>query len=685
MLNLNNFASELVNSNENSSNSSRNNENIANQNQSNSIQDAQNKFPTVGLKSLLQNSDLLEILLKPFSKNDADSNNETTTNKMNNNLTNSSDINMGGQKTSIGDLSCFNSNVVNAGDSMFGQFSLADFDLNENALTKSLLEDDSTDDFDKMKASKLNGDDNFKNYGSAFLGPNLWEKNDLFQGEKMGVKFEYLDLEEFLNESGLNESDAEYLDQFQKYENNGQSSHSQASSSPNQQQQMSSLNGQNNTNLVKLQNNNGNLSPASGSSSSSPLSGAHSPISSPSISTSPNTMSRVQANNININTSNTNSNPNNNSHHLNMSKLSSESSMQPHQQNSTHSVSSSPSKAQQHMIRTNSSNNTNAPSVSQTTFAMPNQIQHQHQLHYSNMNIPMNPSSNLNVLKIPNNSNSINLVQTRINHNSINENALNHQSLVKQNQNPKTNGTGTPGFDWDMGALDTLPNDHPQASANIVEISTGKPNISKKSRKSSINNMTMTIENSCTHINSNNPTSNYNSIISKKSKSNNNNGSSNISSARSKKFPSDLSTDPPELMNEDSLSSFGSSYDTDDDSENGFFDGSLKQDENGTNSEQWDRSSLTARKRRHQFVPNELKDDKYWARRRKNNIAAKRSRDARRMKENQIAVRASYLERENDALRKQLDDFKRETKLLKIRLNRYESLYPNIDGSSGKS
>lgn len=47
-----------------------------------------------------------------------------------------------------------------------------------------------------------------------------------------------------------------------------------------------------------------------------------------------------------------------------------------------------------------------------------------------------------------------------------------------------------------------------------------------------------------------------------------------------------------------------------------------------------------------QFVPNELKDEKYWARRRKNNMAAKRSRDARRLKENQIAMRANFLEKE---------------------------------------
>jgi leukemia factor-related protein len=60
-------------------------------------------------------------------------------------------------------------------------------------------------------------------------------------------------------------------------------------------------------------------------------------------------------------------------------------------------------------------------------------------------------------------------------------------------------------------------------------------------------------------------------------------------------------------------------------------------------------------------------------------MAAKRSRDARRMKENQIALRASYLERENDSLRKQMEDFKRETKLLKVKIARYEAIHPNLD------
>jgi hypothetical protein len=38
------------------------------------------------------------------------------------------------------------------------------------------------------------------------------------------------------------------------------------------------------------------------------------------------------------------------------------------------------------------------------------------------------------------------------------------------------------------------------------------------------------------------------------------------------------------------------------------------------------------------MVSEESKDDKYWERRRKNNLAAKRSRDARRAKENQVMM-----------------------------------------------
>ncbi|CAL8273840.1 unnamed protein product [Lota lota] len=66
------------------------------------------------------------------------------------------------------------------------------------------------------------------------------------------------------------------------------------------------------------------------------------------------------------------------------------------------------------------------------------------------------------------------------------------------------------------------------------------------------------------------------------------------------------------------------------------------------------------KKARKIFIPEDLKDDRYWARRRKNNVAAKRSRDARRLKENQIAIRASFLEKENGALRREVADLRKE-------------------------
>ncbi|XP_048102870.1 HLF transcription factor, PAR bZIP family member b isoform X2 [Alosa alosa] len=66
------------------------------------------------------------------------------------------------------------------------------------------------------------------------------------------------------------------------------------------------------------------------------------------------------------------------------------------------------------------------------------------------------------------------------------------------------------------------------------------------------------------------------------------------------------------------------------------------------------------KKARKVFIPEEMKDEKYWARRRKNNLAAKRSRDARRLKENQIAVRANFLEKENSALRQEVAELRKE-------------------------
>lgn len=101
------------------------------------------------------------------------------------------------------------------------------------------------------------------------------------------------------------------------------------------------------------------------------------------------------------------------------------------------------------------------------------------------------------------------------------------------------------------------------------------------------------------------------------------------------------------------------------------------------------------KKSRKQFVPDEMKDDKYWARRRKNNMAAKRSRDARRMKENQIALRAGFLEKEvnirlswcvqqnlhlfifsfqNMNLHREVEQLKQENIELRARLSKYGSM-----------
>ncbi|KAL0962411.1 hypothetical protein UPYG_G00339690 [Umbra pygmaea] len=84
------------------------------------------------------------------------------------------------------------------------------------------------------------------------------------------------------------------------------------------------------------------------------------------------------------------------------------------------------------------------------------------------------------------------------------------------------------------------------------------------------------------------------------------------------------------------------------------------------------------KKARKMLVPDEQKDDKYWSRRYKNNEAAKRSRDARRLKENQITVRAAFLERENQALRQEVSDMRKELGRCRNILNKYESRHGDL-------
>ena len=73
-------------------------------------------------------------------------------------------------------------------------------------------------------------------------------------------------------------------------------------------------------------------------------------------------------------------------------------------------------------------------------------------------------------------------------------------------------------------------------------------------------------------------------------------------------------------------------------------------------------------KKRGRSLPDELKDEAYWERRRKNNEAAKRSRDARRAKEDEIAIRAAFLEQENLKLRVEVASLKSETAKLRCLL-----------------
>ena len=64
------------------------------------------------------------------------------------------------------------------------------------------------------------------------------------------------------------------------------------------------------------------------------------------------------------------------------------------------------------------------------------------------------------------------------------------------------------------------------------------------------------------------------------------------------------------------------------------------------------------RKRKKQYVADEMKNEKYWAKRTKNNSAARKSREAKRLKENQVIpiakklqlIRLSFKDHSNAAL-----------------------------------
>lgn len=59
-------------------------------------------------------------------------------------------------------------------------------------------------------------------------------------------------------------------------------------------------------------------------------------------------------------------------------------------------------------------------------------------------------------------------------------------------------------------------------------------------------------------------------------------------------------------------------------------------------------------------------------------MAAKRSRDARRLKENQITVRAAFLERENAALRTEVAELRKECGRYKNVVGHYEEKFGQL-------
>ena len=68
------------------------------------------------------------------------------------------------------------------------------------------------------------------------------------------------------------------------------------------------------------------------------------------------------------------------------------------------------------------------------------------------------------------------------------------------------------------------------------------------------------------------------------------------------------------------------------------------------------------------------RDDAYWERRRKNNEAAKRSRDARRAKEQEVAVRAQFLEQENISMKMEIAHLKAENAQLRSKFQQHLTL-----------
>uniref|UniRef100_A0A1I8QE13 BZIP domain-containing protein n=1 Tax=Stomoxys calcitrans TaxID=35570 RepID=A0A1I8QE13_STOCA len=81
-------------------------------------------------------------------------------------------------------------------------------------------------------------------------------------------------------------------------------------------------------------------------------------------------------------------------------------------------------------------------------------------------------------------------------------------------------------------------------------------------------------------------------------------------------------------------------------------------------------------------IPEEQKDDKYYERRKRNNEAAKKSRDARKIREDRIAFRAAFLEQENSLLRAQVLALRDELQTMRQILSRNNHSQTTVMGRS---
>ena len=74
-------------------------------------------------------------------------------------------------------------------------------------------------------------------------------------------------------------------------------------------------------------------------------------------------------------------------------------------------------------------------------------------------------------------------------------------------------------------------------------------------------------------------------------------------------------------------------------------------------------------------IPDEQKDERYFERRKRNNLAAKKSRDQRKMREDAISLRASFLEKENALMRTQVSALREVNYFFKAQLKIFSKKY----------